>query len=169
MITCDFFEEKQIAWKAGELDRESSDLMENHVSICIHCKAFKSEVAELRKITTSLPDFQVPDGFEFRLQRKIDRLKAGKQISRSKSTNYFPKWAALGAGLATGAAIAITLLLPNDNLKKSNSQFASQPTGNNNSNSHFVSNEVDTLSDSTNAGTSGFHLDKFSQTVGSDK
>ncbi len=163
MASCNFFEENYEAWKNGTLGTGDEEEMRHHASQCSFCAAFGEETAKLRAALSELPEFQPSSAFEFQLRRKIK--EAGSRATR-KQVNM-PRWAAIGAGMATGIAIAVAVLIQmNPNSPASSPYLANQPTRDISAPVIAQVADKDTLADDTSRVTEpSYDLSRHSQTV----
>jgi len=112
MVNCDLFERRYEAWKKGRLSADESAAMQDHASSCRFCKVKDEQTQNLRTLIASVPQISPQDGFEFRLQQRINALSKRKSIPARRRASIFPRWGALGAGLATGLAIGFVVFMP---------------------------------------------------------
>ena len=108
MITCERFEKDYIAWQNGKLSPQDEELFHQHVSECPHCKAYTQAAFHLRELTMSLPVFEPSPAFKFRLNGRLNDISSTNQKPDRSGARLLPRWAAMGAGLASGfTAIAL--------------------------------------------------------------
>lgn len=125
MIECDFFEDHYKAWKNNELSEQDNHKMHSHESSCEMCASY-GDVAELKQLIAEFPMFAPEEGFEQRLQHRIDDIKFGRTTYRPPSRGFIPKWASISAGIATGVAIGFAFLIPMNQTDESGPSFVSQ-------------------------------------------
>lgn len=112
MINCEQFEDNFLNWKNNNLETSQSIEMRNHSASCKFCADITIDTIELRESIAGISAQEPSGDFEVNLNRRISEIvyenKAQKQLRRAK----LPRWAALGAGMATGLAIGIIILIP---------------------------------------------------------
>jgi hypothetical protein len=111
MIHCEEFERDYPRLKQGELEPEREQLLREHLALCPHCALLDEGAVRLRGVLGGLPRYRPATGFEFRLARRIRSASAGAP-AEPLLRRLMPRWAALGAGLATGLAVGWLILLP---------------------------------------------------------
>ncbi|MDP8239266.1 MAG: zf-HC2 domain-containing protein [Candidatus Hatepunaea meridiana] len=171
MITCDRFEDNYEAYQSGKLPPEQEDLLRRHVAECEHCQIFAQSTYRLRVITASLPRVEPSPNFRFQLDKKIRMLSGARSGKIHSNRSVIPRWAALGAGLATGLAVGLIILLTPES-----TDFAELDTSP--SNIEVVKQEqlASELTDSTDAADDSLEVpeqsynpDKYSQVVSTEK
>jgi len=85
--------------------------MEDHFSSCQYCVDISEETIDIREAVVGVPEIGPSADFEYKLNRRISDLIYGSKGSVAAHKGKLPRWAALGAGLATGLAIGAVLLL----------------------------------------------------------
>lgn len=171
MVNCESFESNFGAWQEGKLEEDLHTGMEHHASNCDHCAKFNGETHELRDLLRSSSVFEPTTGFDFRLQRRISEVVDGKAYSSRKNRTLIPRWAAMGAGLATGAAIGLALLLPSDQGNPGLSKMiaeAADPVSVS-SNDQLIADTSMSENDSTDQDMYLLDLDRMSQTVSTEQ
>lgn len=129
MSDCERFEGGYLAWKNGRLAEDEAAALARHAHSCPHCAGLQEGSLRLRELLKNQPAYEPTPGFEWRLERKIKAVIAGGTRERSVSWPLLPRWAALGAGLATGLAVGVILLTApglNDDQPKQETQLAAQ-------------------------------------------
>ncbi len=111
MVTCERFEREFEAWKNGELPSEEDEQFKKHVAECSHCSSFELSHFRLRDMTSSLPSVEPSASFEYRLNNRINELDDSGVSEYKRGRKLLPRWAALGAGLATGLAVGLIIVL----------------------------------------------------------
>ena len=112
MINCEQFEENFIAWKNESLEASQSNAMKQHFSTCQYCVDISVETIEIREAVVGVYGAGPSEEFKYNLKSRIsDLLYRNKEITATHKAKL-PHWAALGAGIATGLAIGIVLLMP---------------------------------------------------------
>ena len=109
MIHCEQFENRYEQWREGRVTAEQDEEMQRHLADCPYCRTVDSETIRLRKLLVSSPELEPSVGFDYRLRRRLEELSSPGKVRRR---SIIPRWAALGAGLATGLAVGFALLLP---------------------------------------------------------
>jgi len=166
MTNCERFEQLFRPWKKGELTPEEASAMARHSEECTYCRDFTEDIYRLRLISGSVNRLEPRLGFENRLARRIREIERGAP-AKVKSPQRIPVWAGLGAGLATGAAVGMALLLSGRNDSPAPALTASPPPAYIASNSQIQS-EKDTTDiglDSINRTGSSFDASRHSQMV----
>jgi len=108
MLTCEDFERHYLDFSAGRPISVSPDEIRQHRASCRYCARLTTGTAQLHTLLTGLPALEPRAGFELRLQH---RIATQSDVVRAPQ-RAFPRWAALGAGLATGLALAVFVILP---------------------------------------------------------
>lgn len=164
MRSCNFFEENYEAWKKGFLGSVDEEEMRQHASQCNHCAAFGEETVKLRAALSALPEYQPSSAFDYQLRRKIREATSG----RTRKPVDIPRWATIGAGVATGIVIAVAILFQfNPNKPASSPYLASQTTD-----AIVIAQVADTdtlADDTTNVTEPSYDLNRHSQTVSTDR
>ncbi|NQT35189.1 hypothetical protein HQ587_08365 [bacterium] len=111
MITCERFEREFEAWKNDKLPSEEDEQFNKHVAECSHCSSFELSHFRLRDLTSSLPSVEPSASFEYRLNSRINELDDSGVRGYKRERKLLPRWAALGAGLATGIAVGLIIVL----------------------------------------------------------
>lgn len=114
MINCEQFENNFLSWQDNKLEASQSDEMRNHYSSCQFCGDITSETIELRESLAGVSEQGLSAEFEVNLNRKINELVYGNKAQRRYNRAKLPRWAALGAGMATGLAIGVVILMPSN-------------------------------------------------------
>ncbi len=171
MITCEQFEKGFEAWQSGKLKPEEAELFRRHVIECTHCRAFTPAAYRLRELTASLPQVEPSLGFTYRLSNRINELSTKDVRTTKTAGRLLPRWAALGAGLASGLAIGLIIILsPNsDDISKSGISMTDTPIA---SHESATINLVDTTKDnqdSLEATEQLYDLDRKYQVVSDGK
>ncbi|MBT3231553.1 MAG: hypothetical protein HN356_01950 [Calditrichaeota bacterium] len=163
MASCNFFEENYEAWKGGRLGTTDEEEMRHHASQCNHCAAFGEDTVNLRAALSALPEFQPSSTFEFQLNRKVRELGKGK----SRKQVDMPRWATIGAGMATGIAIAVAVVFQmGPNTPVTSPYLADQPTRDISSAVIAQVSDTDTLAiDTLSVTEPSYDLNRHSQTV----
>jgi len=171
MITCERFEKGFEAWQSGKLNPEEAELFRRHVIECAHCRAFTPAAYHLRELTVSLPQVEPSPGFTYRLSNRLNELSTRDVKTTRASGRLLPRWAALGAGLASGLAVGLIIILsPNsDDMSKPGISMTGTPVA-----SHETApiNLVDTtkdIEDSLEAAEQLYDLDRKFQVVSDGK
>jgi hypothetical protein len=114
MINCEQFEDNYLNWKNNNLEASQNDEMKIHFSSCQYCAEVTTETIEMRESIAGISEQGLSEDFEVNLNRRISELvydnKSQKRFNRAK----LPRWAALGAGMATGLAIGVMILMPSN-------------------------------------------------------
>ncbi len=113
MVSCEQFESNFEAWKSDKLSPELQTEMSRHASECPYCGALCGDTVRLRALLGSLPKLEPSPGFEFRLRNRL-KERMTPETERRRGYRRIPRWAALGAGLATGVVIGVVILAPSD-------------------------------------------------------
>ncbi len=165
MISCETFEDRYTAWKNGSLSRSEAETMEKHSGECSHCADFNGEIADLRAMLSDLPAYEPAPDFQFKLRQRI--REATDATGTKRRASLVPRWAAWGAGLATGLAIGVAVLLPTQSLNNSDSQYAMEVNHDRMQavNGVPVAALEDSISDTFHTQDTYFDLDRHSQTV----
>ncbi|MCF7810124.1 zf-HC2 domain-containing protein [bacterium] len=170
MVTCERFEQDYEAWRKGELTTEESDVFQKHLDTCNNCQHFAESFSTLRQYLVAMPQQEPSVRFKYQLNRKINDINTGDYKERS-FVNVFPRWAAVGAGIATGFTLALVVIILNIDSGTNNTQMmADKPKAE--SHEQFASNEIPDStvqnSDTMNVPESNYRLDKYSQAVSSE-
>jgi hypothetical protein len=170
MVACDRFERDYEAWRKGELTTEDGESFQKHFSSCTDCQLFAESFSTLRQRLAALPQQEPSVRFKYQLNRKINDISAGDYKGRSFA-NIFPRWAAVGAGIATGLTLGLVIIILNiDNGKTNTSMLADN--ANIESHEQFASNgmpdSTEQKSDTMNVPEGNYRLDKYSQAVSSE-
>ena len=175
MYDCDKFEIRYMERQQGQLDSDEQAEFDQHLSTCDHCAALDLNTIQLVETMQSLPQMDPPVGFEFRLKRRIEEGTVAGQRDRSRRRGFKPSWAALGAGLATGMAVAIALIIPSKSVDNgSNPLIGAGSSGDISLASQDMitpetQDSLDLLRDSLGVKASHFNIDRYSQVVSSEK
>jgi len=111
MNDCERFEKLYLDWKKGGLNNEEAELLTRHASVCGSCTSINEADMRLRGLLKNQAVYRPTNGFELRLERSIRAVENNqKPVRLKKSAPLFPRWTALGAGLATGLAVGILVL-----------------------------------------------------------
>jgi len=170
MITCDRFEHDYEAWRKEELTAEDSDALQWHFDTCPGCQRFAENFSILRQRLLSMPQCEPSIRFKYQLNRKINDINAGVEKGRSLS-RLFPRWAAIGAGLVTGFALGLVVIIQNvDNETTDTQMFAGKPEIESREQlvSNIDSDSTEINSDSIDVPVSNYRLDRYSQAVSSE-
>ncbi len=171
MITCERFEKDYNAWQSGRLTPEEEELFRRHVVDCPHCRAFTQGAYKLRELITSLPQVEPPPGFTYRLSNRISELSAKDIRTAGTRHGTIPRWTALGAGLASGLAVGLIIVLSpgKQDVSGTNNAFSNAPLA---SSATSVVNVVDTTDksdDSLETPEQLYNLDRRQQMVSDRK
>jgi len=168
MITCEQFEGSFRAWKEGGLGTGEEEEMRRHASACAFCASYDGDTARLKVLLNRISLRDVSPGFDLRLQRRI-REAAGERLNKKRAPDkVLPRWAAWGAGLATGVVIGVALLMPSGSLDNSRSQLAENEVIPVEHSDQAVIAPADSASDSTTVPQDLYRMDEHSQTVSTD-
>ena len=108
MITCEQFEKDFDAWQKGEIPSEVGKELEQHTIDCPTCRNFSQGTLRLKQHFASLPRLEPSTGFKYRLNNRLKDYTEGRTVR-----TVFPRWAALGAGIVTGFALGLVVLVQN--------------------------------------------------------
>jgi len=171
MISCERFENYFEAWQENRLNSEDGQAMHLHASQCAHCAKLELETVQLRGMLTGCLQYEPSPGFEFRLQRRISEEKNGELIQHSRKSAVLPRWAAMGAGLATGVAIGVAFLIPTDPGSSSSNQLAIETSGSTlkSNNQQLVATMVDSIKDTSDVNEDPYNINKHSRMVSTDR
>ncbi len=171
MIGCELFEDQFEAWKNDKLTEEERRKMQFHASSCPTCRAFDAETLHFRKLLEEIPMRSVPVGFEFKLNRRIENLEKNGNTAVVGKTSPIPRWASIGAGIATGVAIGVALLLPANQESQNSSYLASEQSQvrAQKGTTEILPAKADSIPDSTVKPESLYQLDDHSRAVSSEK
>ncbi|MBM3325664.1 MAG: hypothetical protein FJY65_01595 [Calditrichaeota bacterium] len=124
MLSCEHFEQNWTTWKAAKLAPVIADEMLAHSLECAHCRHYTAETDELRTLLEHSSLYQPSAEFAANLEQAILDIRR-RDVARSmRAPGLFPRWAVLSAGLATGLAIGLMLLLPGEIDEQPNSNLA---------------------------------------------
>ena len=166
MITCERFEREFEAWKNGKLPSEEDEQFKKHVAECSHCSSFELSQYRLRYLLSSLDGVEPSASFEYRLNNRINELNDSSVSEYKRGRKLLPKWAALGAGLATGLAVGLIIVLTpgtEDMTDPGNHQAASVAMHETVDEELEDSSDID--HDSIEVPESMYEIDRHSQTV----
>ena len=167
MVSCNYFEDNYEAWKQGKLDANDENIMRLHASQCAHCLSFSDDVQRLRASISELPQLEPEPGFEFRLRKRI-REASSSRFRKHRKMALLPRWAAIGAGMATGIAIGYIVLLQFNPEERVSPQFTAQQPAPMSVHSLVAdqSEDADTLQNDTLDSTAPhYDLSRHSETV----
>lgn len=111
MIDCELFESRYKIWNSGTLSDEIGEQMVQHHTYCSHCQSLTSDLEDVRMILGSLRKHEPSPRFDYRLKNRIDEYEK-KRSQPASGRSIIPRWAAMGAGIATGLAIGLAVLIP---------------------------------------------------------
>jgi hypothetical protein len=171
MITCERFEKDFEAWQSGKLNPEDEALIRQHVRECPHCQAFNQAAFRVRELTLALPEREPSAAFRYRLGNRLGELTAPPVKPLHARGRLLPRWAALGAGLASGLALGLILVLSTGPENES-SPGLSVGTGQLASNEEKLVKDADTADvadDSAKITDRSYDLDTHSQVVSGRK
>ena len=170
MHTCDHFEKNYMAWKSGNSTPEETRLFEQHAGECENCRDFNEEIYLLRQQTASIPLAEPSIRFLHQLDNRIREAEETGQKSKAHG-RVIPRWAAMGAGLASGLAVgAILLLNPGSgDISETESGLAQVPEMEELIASPQESDSMLNLRDSLNVPEGHYNLNERSQTVSADR
>ena len=114
MINCEQFEDNFLVWQNNNLEPSQSEEMKNHFSSCPFCADITTETIELRESISGISEGGPSADFEVNLNRRISELIYDNKSQRRLNKSKLPRWEALGAGMATGLAIGVIILLPSN-------------------------------------------------------
>ncbi len=169
MINCELFESRYKNWKSGSLSDEMSKQMVEHQTGCSHCCSLTIDLDDVREILGSLRKHKPTPRFEYQLRNRIDEYEE-KRSQPARDRSIIPRWAAVGAGIATGLAVGLALLLP---LKQEGIDPINRPGEMAVASAQKpIAKDKDTMqvdSDSLAELQKGYSADRHSQTVSSGK
>ena len=108
MIACEDFERHYLDFSLGRATPFTPEEMQRHRETCPYCASLTAETGRLRGLLGGALTLKPRTGFEMRLQQRLNNL--GNRAAPRQPA--YPRWAALGAGLATGLALAVFVILP---------------------------------------------------------
>ncbi len=86
-----------------EADINEKNIVKKHINSCNNCREIYEKVKNMLNAMESIPKLEAPDGFAYRLKRKIEIMESKKK----KRRNFIVP----AASFAMGAAVIIVLLL----------------------------------------------------------
>lgn len=167
MITCEQFERSFRTWKEGNLGSGEEEEMRRHAAACAFCASYDTETSRLKDLLIQVPLRDTSPGFDFQLQRRIREAVKGGGLRRKPQASLLPRWAAWGAGLATGVVVGLAILLPSGNLDNSGSQIAESDATPPAQTEQTLAAAPDTACDSSSVPDDPYRMDEHSQTVSS--
>jgi len=171
MITCERFEKDFESWRSGKLTPEDETLIRQHARECPHCQAFNQAAFRLRELTLSLPQREPSAAFKYRLSARLNDLALQPVKPLRAGGRLLPRWAALGAGVASGLALGLVLVLSTGPENQSTPGL-SIGTGQLASNEEMLIKDVDTSdvgNDSVKIPERSYDLETHSQVVSGRK
>ena len=169
MISCDWFEQNYGQWKDGRLGAEAVREMSAHSDSCPYCASHDRDVFKIRRLVSQAPTYNQPVGFELRLTKRLEEAEgaadshSSRVRDRGSETGFIPRWAALGAGLATGVFVGLVFLIPGNRNENSQTVMTAEST---------VVTGVQQVTDSTNLAADttlpadhSFDIDQHSRVV----